>query len=146
MLVTAAELTNSGIVAGDIQSLALYVDGITVDGELLYPSISIKGTTDATITAFHEAGFTEVYNLSRSTLAATSELAIGENELEFYQPFGWNGSDNIIVDFNFERTTSAVNALSFQKETSSPNMALNFTAKNGVLNLSGSNYGTTGPL
>jgi len=140
MLVTAAELTNSGIVAGDIQSLALYVDGITVDGELLYPSISIKGTTDATITAFHEAGFTEVYNLSRSTLAATSELAIGENELEFYQPFGWNGSDNIIVDFNFERTTSAVNALSFQKETSSPNMALNFTAKNGVLNLSGSNY------
>ena len=99
MLVTATELTNAGIVPGDIQSLALYVGGIMNNGELLYPRISIKGTTDNTLTAFHDAGFLEVYNLSRSTSVGAPDLVIGENELEFYQPYTWNGTDNLIIEF-----------------------------------------------
>ena len=140
MLVTASELMSAGVIAGDIQSLALYVNNINVNGELLYPSISIKPTSDSSIIAFHTTGFTEVYNLSRSILGFTSELLIGENELEFYQPFYWNGIDNIIIDFNFQRSMPASNNISFLKETSLSNMALNFPSKNGVLNFSGSNY------
>ncbi|MBB78606.1 MAG: hypothetical protein CL844_06345 [Crocinitomicaceae bacterium] len=140
MLVKASELMSAGVIAGDIQSLALYVNNINVNGELLYPSISIKPTSDSSIIAFHTTGFTEVYNLSRSILGSTSELSIGENELEFYQPFYWNGIDNIIIDFNFQRSMPALNNISFLKETSLSNMAVNFPSKNGVLNFSGSNY------
>lgn len=140
MLVTASELTAAGVVAGDLQSLSLFVAGTTGSGELLYPRISIKGTMDATITGFHSTGFTEVYNLSRSTMGGAPELVTGVNELEFYQPYGWNGIDNLIIEFSFERSMPATNSLFFTTETSAPNMALNYGAKNGVLNFNGSNY------
>jgi hypothetical protein len=57
MLVTAAELTNAGITAGNIESLSLYLTSIGIDGELKFPTISVKGTTDAVLTTFHSTGF-----------------------------------------------------------------------------------------
>lgn len=138
MIVTAAELLASGATAGDIQSLALNINTLTGNGELLYPTISLKETTDATLNNFHTTGFTEVYDLSRSTAGFEPEFVAGPNELMFHTPFAWNGTDNIIIEFTFERSLAATNIISFDAETSAPDMAVNYTGKNGVLNFSGS--------
>ena len=138
MLVTAAELLASGVVAGDIQSLALYVNGVVSNGELLYPSISIKSTVDATLTTMHTSGFSEVYNLSKSTSGYEPEFVVGENELLFHTPYTWNGTDNLIVEFSFNRSVISSNTISFDSETSGTDLALNYPGKNGVLNFTGS--------
>lgn len=145
MLLTASELTNAGITAGDLQSLSLFIPtgGITNNGEILYPSISLKTTSDASITNFHQEGFTEVYNLSRTTIGG-NEFVDGENELLFYQPFTWNGTDNVIVEFTFESPGQLqTNEIQFDTESSSPDQALSFGTRNGVMNFDGTNHALT---
>jgi len=142
MLVTSAELLAAGVTAGDIQSLSLSVPagGITVNGELYHPTISIKTTADTDLTAFHRTGFTEVYNLSRAS-GAGAEFVVGSNELLFHQPYTWNGTDNLIVEFYFESGTGAqANSILFEQESTVGNMALSHGARNGVLDFSGSNH------
>ena len=64
MLLTAAELSAAGIQAGDIQSLSLFLNSLGTSGDLLFPSISMKTTTDSELTSFHTSGFNQVYNAS----------------------------------------------------------------------------------
>jgi hypothetical protein len=145
VLVTAAELTNAGITAGDINSLSLFVPtgGITQNGELNYPSISLKATTDAQITNFHTTGFTEVYNLTHGSLGTAPEFVVGENELLFYQPFVWNGTDNIIIEFQFQQSPLIGNSILFENESTAGDMAVNFSGRNGVMNFSGNEQALT---
>ena len=139
VLVTAAELLNSGIMAGDIQSLSLFLPtgGIGVNGDLNYPSISLKSTANLAITAFETTGFTEVYNLTHGNLGTAPSFTDGENTLLFYQPFAWNGTDNIIIEFTFAKSVPAINSILFNRETTVGNMAVNYIGKNGVLNFTG---------
>ena len=142
MLVTAAELTAAGIVAGDIESIAIYINAITGNGELMHPSVSIKGTTDTAISDFHKTGFTQVYDLSKD--GSTSPfLVTGENELLFYQPYTWNGTDNLIIEYSFDHSVDYTDIFSFDAESSSPGMAINYSGKNGSMEFNGSNYALT---
>ncbi|MFT5779355.1 MAG: hypothetical protein ACI837_002313 [Crocinitomicaceae bacterium] len=140
MLLTQAEISAAGITMGDIQSLSLFVPvgGILINGEVLYPSISLKGTTDATLSSMHATGFTEVYNMSRMT-GAPDELIVGENELLFYQPFAWNGTDNIIIEFFFDRSVPATNLITFETEATVGDMAVRYGARNGAMSFDGTN-------
>ena len=138
MLLTAAELSAAGIQVGDIQSLSLFLNSPGTSGELLFPSISMKNTTDSELTSFHTSGFNQVHNASHGLTLA--ELNIGENELLFYQAYAWNGTDNIIIEFSFENDYPVANSLEFQTETINGNTALNFEGKNGVLEFNGGNY------
>ena len=99
MLVSATELTSAGISAGDIQSLSLYVANLTGGGKLLNPIIRIKGTAEVALSNLHVEGFTTVYDLNRDIIS-NNELQLGENEFFFFQPFTWNGTDNLIVEFS----------------------------------------------
>ena len=140
MLVTAAELAATGFLPGtDIQSLSLFVPtgGITSNGEFLYPSISLKSTLDPTLTSFHTTGFTEVYNLS-IVAGSANEFTEGENEMLFYQPYTWNGTDNIIIEFYYERSSPAANLMTFEAELGVSNMALRYGDRNGVMKFDGS--------
>lgn len=138
VLLTATELSAAGIQVGDIQSLSLYLNSLGTSGELLFPSISLKSTTESELISFHTNGFTEVYNASHGLTQA--ELSLGENALLFYQAFAWNGTDNIIIEFSFQNDYPVASSLDFQTETISTNSALNFEGKNGVLEFSGANY------
>ncbi len=140
MILTATELASAGIVAGDIQSLKLFVNELLVNGELHSPVISLKSTTETTLTAFHESGFTAVYEASRWSLGSQPELALGENEFLFYQPFTWNGSDNIIVEFSFENTFESLNSLSFEAQSDASSNSLVYDALNGQMNFNGSSH------
>ena len=139
MLLSASELSNAGVVAGNIESLSLFLTSITVNGELKYPRISIKGTTDPTLTAFHTNGFTQVYNASHWSGGSQSALTSGSNELLFYQPFAWNGTDNLIIEFYFENTQEALNTLDFGGEFSVTDNALVYNKMNGCAHFTGSN-------
>jgi len=140
MLISASELIASGVVPGNIESLALYLDSYMGSGELNYPTVSLKGTSDLMITSLHTSGFTEVYNLSRSLSGFAPEFVIGENELLFHTPFVWNGTDNIIVEFKFEQSLASVNDLQFTTENSLPGLGVKYEGKNGVLNFTGTQH------
>lgn len=142
MLITAAELWAVGILPGDIEALSLYVPvgGIIGSGELFHPSISIKGTADNTLTAFQTTGFTEVYNLSMSA-GAGGAFVDGENTLLFYQPYTWNGTDNLVLEFYYDRSVTAGSPLvNFEQNNSVANMAVAYGNRNGVLSFDGGNH------
>ena len=136
-LITASELINAGIQPGDIQGMVLSLANLGTSGQLLSPSISIKPTTDTLLNTFHILGFLEVYNRTRN---ANNPLILGNNELIFYQPFVWDGTSNIILEFNYASDVPSVNGLTFDAENVSGNQALSYPDRNGYLNLTGNNY------
>lgn len=104
----AAELTGAGISAGDISGIKLDVSSL--GDEVRNLKIRIKHTALDSLTSdnFEESGFTEVYHLN------TSFNATGWQDLNFYQPFNWDGTSNLAVEFTYENlntgTSSMVNA------------------------------------
>ncbi len=139
MLLTASELISAGFAPGNIEGLHLELNSIIGNGELWYPTISVKSTTDTDLTSFHHNGFTEVYNLSR--VGAFSELVSGTNKFLFYQSYVWNGTDNLILEFRFESPLGGQsNALFFNEGTSNGNDAINYNGRNGVMNFDGNNH------
>ncbi|MDP4637498.1 MAG: peptide-N-glycosidase F-related protein [Crocinitomicaceae bacterium] len=140
MLLSASELTAAGVVAGDLQSLSLYVNNTINSGELKYPRISLKSTLDANLITFHSAGFTEVYDAAHWANGSQAELAIGQNELLFYQPFAWNGTDNIIIEFYFENSMDAANSILFDSESIAPGSAVYYNDLNGCIEFDGTNH------
>ncbi len=136
-LITANELLAAGIQAGDIQGMALELLNIGSNGNLLNPKISIKATNDVNLTSFQTSGFLEVYNRSREN---GNPLVVGTNEFLFYQPLNWDGTSNLIIEFQYASDEPASNGLVFSSETLTGNQALSYSDKNGYLNLSGTNY------
>lgn len=140
MLVSAIELLNAGITPGNIESLSLYLNSLNVNGELKYPKISLKATTDLNLTTFHTNGFTTVYDASHWSGGSHSALANGQNEFQFFQTFNWNGTDNIIIEFTFENTVDALNSLSFENETLATTQACYYNSLNGCIEFDGTNH------
>lgn len=139
MILSSAELLAAGITPGNIQSLTLYLNALNGNGELLSPRISLKSTTDVSLTAFHTGGFTQVYDASHWSGGSKPELVLGQNELLFYQPFNWNGTDNLIIEFYFENTMEALNTLSFEAQGGLTQDALYYNSLNGHVAFDGTN-------
>jgi hypothetical protein len=139
-LLTANELNAAGIQVGDIQGMILEILNTGSNGQLLSPRISIKATTSATLTSFQTTGFLEVYNRTRDT---GNPLIIGANEFLFYQPFTWNGTSNLIIEFNYASDEPSTSGLVFATENIAGNQALSYPERNGYLNLSGTNFTMT---
>lgn len=140
MLLSAIELNAAGITIGNIESLSLYLNAMTINGELKYPKISLKSTTDANLVSFHNSGFTMVYDASHGLGGSQGELVTGQNELLFFQPFAWNGTDNIIIEFYFENTMDALNSLLFEGETIGTPTAMFYNSMNGCIQFTGTNH------
>jgi len=92
-LITARELRNAGITAGNLNSIAL---NVTSTSPIANTDLSIKiGTTTATqLTAF-------VTNSSLATVYTntTYQPTTGINTFAFTTPFNWDGTSNILVEF-----------------------------------------------
>ena len=139
-VVSAADLIAAGIVAGNIQSLSLDLAGITGNGSLINPKISMSSTTASTLTSLFAGAMTLVYDNTHSTSGSKPELTLGINELLFHQPFAWNGADNLIVEFYFDRPIPSTNSISFNTESISSNQVLSYPTKNGVIAFDGTNH------
>ncbi|MCE3296922.1 MAG: hypothetical protein K0R65_2636 [Crocinitomicaceae bacterium] len=143
-LFLASELSAAGITAGNIESLTLYLSSFLMNGELKYPKISLKSTSAIELTALQSTGFTEVYNASHWTGGSHSDLVNGSNEFLFYQPYAWNGTDNIIVEFYFEDTENVgTNFMLFDAENTASNTGVSFSSLNGNMRFSGTNQALT---
>lgn len=116
LLYTAAELTAAGFTAGNIDGLIF--DVANAGGAANFFSLGIQHTTQTALTASSVTlnGFTTVYN-------ANYNFVNGNNRIQFFTPFVWNGMDNILIDCSFTNsvpnsaiifngvTTASVNAL-----------------------------------
>jgi len=92
---TASELTAAGLTAGDITSLRLNLSGL--GSALDYLRIGIKATAQSNLDPLtpETDGFTEVYFLN------TSFAATGNQAFQFYNPFNWDGTSNLLVEFSY---------------------------------------------
>jgi len=140
MILSATELIDAGVIPGDIQSLSLYINSLTNNGNLKYPKISLKTSDDSDLTSFQTTGFTEVYNASHWAGGSQSEMVIGQNDFLFYQPYSWNGTSNLIIEFYFENTQVSGNELSFDAETISNQSAVFYNSMNGCIEFDATNH------
>lgn len=98
-LLTATELADAGMLAGDLTGLKLDFQnsGSTADFLRIRMKASTSDALDAT--QLETEGFTEVYFQNASP-------SVGLEQFQFYTPFNWDGSSNIIVEFDFTNTTT----------------------------------------
>lgn len=91
---TATELTAAGLAAGEIDGVALNV--LSGAGEARYMRIKIKHTSQDVMSGVVEQDdFTEVYY--KNTIFQAENL----NRFQFHNPFIWDGTSNILVEFSF---------------------------------------------
>ncbi len=129
-LFTAAELTLAGATAGNI-------DGFLVNalnaGAVNFLRVKIKETTSTILdsTNIETTGFTEVYFSDYNFVA-------GSNRVQFYTPFVWNGTDNLIIELSFTHGSGG-SVVQLEGTASNADMAL--TANNGYYqNMAGNGH------
>ena len=92
-LLTQSELAASGVSAGDIDGILL---DATTYADAEYFRVKIKSTEKTELSASSPDfdGFTEVYFHDFAFVS-------GSNRIQFYTPFNWDGSSNLIIEFSF---------------------------------------------
>lgn len=100
---TAAELTASGMTAGDITGMRLEVSSAANDLQDLRIRIKHTAASDLAPELPDVNGFQEAYFLN------TSFAAPGTKQLNFHQPFTWNGTSNILLDMSYTLSSGASN-------------------------------------
>lgn len=96
---TAAELTASGLVAGNITAITHNITALPSSRYTTWKNFTIKigHTSNATFssTTYITAGMNTVL----SSAAYPTPSATGEHTITFDTPFNWNGTSNIVVEY-----------------------------------------------
>ena len=126
-LFTAAELTPAGLQAGNIHGLTLALN--QAGSALGFFKISVKNTSKTSLSAENPdlSGFTDVF------FQNTPVNFTGPITFPFYQPFAWDGTSNLLVEWSSNApggSTAAVQATDAGYPAalvnSQPDNALNF--------------------
>ncbi|WP_196885297.1 LamG-like jellyroll fold domain-containing protein [Aureivirga sp. CE67] len=130
-LITASELTSAGIAAGDITGLKLNV--LTGTSEAKFLRIRFKEMSDNTIDVenLNLDGFTQVYFNNYTT-------EVGDNHLQFTNPFNWDGTSNILVELNFT-SDSETSEITIEGGAASANTVLTSDITDHYMELGGTN-------
>jgi len=98
-LFTQSELTTEGVVAGNIDGIML--NALNVGDAANFLRVRVKHTSKTELDNADPdlSGFTEVY-------FANTLIANGNNRLQFYIPFVWDGSSNIIIEFSYHNNSA----------------------------------------
>lgn len=90
------ELIDAGMVAGDITGMQL--DLSQIGGSLDFLKIRLRRSFDDELAAddLYTTFFTDVYFLD------TPIEATGLHQFNFYQPYEWDGEDNILVELSYQ--------------------------------------------
>lgn len=122
-LYTAAELTNSGLVAGlPLDRLRLQV---LTGGGIDRVIVRLKNTTATALTTFDEVGLTEVCHSSGALFASAGTVT-----LELLPLFTWDGTSNVLVDIAADQWTGAT-APVLQGSTAAPGLAVQQAGRDG---------------
>ncbi len=102
VLITAAELSAAGLAAGNINAITLNVTNSGGLAKLFKVQIknSLLTTLEAKNANFN--GFSEVYFRDYS-------FVNGPNVIQFYTPYNWDGTSNVIIDISFSNATGSTN-------------------------------------
>lgn len=136
-LITQTELNTAGMSPGNI-------DGITIDAlseaDAAFLSIKMKHTSETILDKGNPNpnGFTEVF-------FDDYEFTIGENRIQFYTPFSWNGASNIIVEFSFTNQQTS-DQLFIEGEDTGEDLGLFTTNGTHIINDVGYTTVPTAPL
>jgi hypothetical protein len=118
ILVLASELTAAGLTAGPIDGFILNVanaGGVVNFFRVKMQHVSAT-TTVLTSNTTSLTGFTQVHNKNYT-------FVNGNNRVQFYTPFNWDGISNVLVDFSFTNTVPS-NPIVFNGLSYSSNLAL----------------------
>lgn len=98
-LIKASDLLASGFSAGSIDALQLNV--ANSGGLAKFLKVKIKNTTLTALQAqtIDFNGFTEVY-------FSDFNFVNGANRVQFYTPFAWDGTSNLVVEISFSNTAN----------------------------------------
>tara|TARA_Y100000385_G_scaffold48309_2_gene44886 strand:- start:64295 stop:66988 length:2694 start_codon:yes stop_codon:yes gene_type:complete len=131
-LYTASELTSAGFSAGEINGLELQSAN---NGTIHFLRIKIKETQLSILDPKTPelSGFSEV-------LFSDYNFVNGSNKIIFSQPFNWNGTDNLIIEFSFTNTESTntiqLNGTSSTDKSIVANNGYNIDlSNNGIVNI-----------
>lgn len=127
-LYLADELAAAGLAPGPITGLRWDLD--TDGGPLNFLTVGLKATAETSLSADVPdlGGFTPVYSLH------TDFAGAGEQQLNFYQPFVWDGVSNVIVSYHFTSTPTGGPANSLKMDLTAFESGLeNNTPDNALL-------------
>jgi len=130
-LFTKNELMVAGVDSGNIDGIIL--DAINGTSVANYLKIRIKASTKTILTnSFPDStGFIEVYFHNYNFVA-------GQNRIQFYTPFVWDGNSNIIIEYSYSNN-QAISGISFNGTATNQNMGLLITDDNSF-NFDGVNF------
>ncbi len=100
---TASELTNAGLSAGSISGLQVDLDEVSSNVDFLRVRIGHTSDSRPSSSTILDANLEQVYFLN-------SSLSNGNNFLRFYNDFEWDGVSNVVVEFSFTNSSSAVDS------------------------------------
>lgn len=129
---TAAELTTAGLTAGYITGMMLDINSANSVVNHLKVKMKHSSQTSLDASSPETNGFTQVYFLNTA-------FTNGENRLDFYAPFNWNGTSNVLLEINYTNLNDATDNLIVGHDAGS-NLGLITTANDYGLEFSGSEY------
>jgi len=130
-LFTQAELSALGVTAGNLSGITLYAD--TANGQLRMFRIKIKPTS---LTVLSDS-MPELSNFTECFFNTTA-LSTGANRFQFYNPFVWNGTDNLLVELSYSNQQS-LSGVNWTVQPTTFNSVLAATDNNAFV-FNGSNY------
>ena len=101
-LIKASDLLASGFSAGSIDALQLNVSNSGGLAKFLKVKIKNSALTSLQAQTIDFTGFTEVY-------FSDFNFVNGANRVQFYTPFVWDGTSNLVVEISFSNTSNATN-------------------------------------
>lgn len=126
MIYEATELQGLGVnVDDEIVSLGLYIDKY-VPAKLHNLTIRLKHTSATSISDF-ESGLVDVYAVNSFT-----PLSTGWTDFVMTNPFKWNGSDNLLVEFVFNGGDSGSGAGTTVRSSLTSRPLSYFGVRNGI--------------
>jgi hypothetical protein len=130
-LYTEAELTGAGFAAGTIDAIGLNILTGTSDANFL--RVLIKHTTATALDPENPelTGFDTVYYHNTS-------FSPGAHKIQFHQPFTWDGTSNIIVEFSFTNTVAGT-AVTVEGTNAADSAAL-YNNDDSYISVSGAEY------
>ena len=130
-LYTKTELLAAGAHSGNLDGILFNANNGTAYTGFLRIRMKATAKTFLTDSFPDNSGFTEVF-------FKNTNFSIGQNRIQFYAPFNWDGISNVIVEFSYSNTIPS-NSISFIGSQTSQNMALLSSDDNSFL-FNGSNY------
>jgi hypothetical protein len=131
-LLTSTELLNGGLIAGDIDALSF--NNLANNSTLSQFRVKIKHTTLTDLSQPDSVDFRNLQEVYFHDYSVTG----GTNRIQFYSPFSWNGSSNLLVELSYKPKTTSTN-LQIQSDTTSTVQHL-ITSNDYALELSPNNY------